>query len=162
MRNSATAYNSNPEPQHNTPPRNIAEIPEAAGDVHAERRTADPGQGDTDLVHKIVPAIRRWHAIMRRRGRLSPYAPVCAEQRDPHTQADKRPQPDPFERERREVVAPENGGLPRPLQRPSVQGAEGVTPVQPEAVEEFEPGIEQCCPLRRKIAEGRTGLQADM
>ena len=64
------------------------------------------------------------------------------EQRDPHAQADKRPQPDPFERERREVVAPEDGGVPRPLQRPSVQGTEGVTPVQPEAAEKFE-----ACPL---------------
>ena len=99
---------------------------------------------------------------MRRRGRLSPCAPVCAEQRDAHAQTDKRPQPDPFERERREFVAPENGGVPRSLQRPSVQRAEGMTPVQPEAVEEFEPGIEQRCPLRRKIAEGRTGLQADI
>ena len=58
---------------------------------------------------------------MTKRGRLSPNAPVGPEQGNPHVQANKRPQPDPFERERREVVAPEDGGMPRPLQRPSVQ-----------------------------------------
>ena len=89
-------------------------------------------------------------------GRLSADPPVGAEQDDPYAQADKRPQLDPFERELREVVRQKTAACPRPLQRPSVQGTEGMMPVQPEAVEKLEAGIEQRGPLRRKIAERRS------
>ena len=116
-------------------------------------------------MHGLIRAARREgteKSFGKGGGGQSCDAPVRSERRKAHPQTDQRPQPNPFERERREVVAPENGGVPRPLQRASVQRPERIAPVRPEAIEKVESGVEQRAPLRRKIAEGRAGLQADM